>query len=82
MVGNGRNSKTNKCNVVIPILARHIILGSDVLDYSINLACVINILKRTYETEIQSASFYQNPAIIGRIVKTGEAIKIILVLGK
>ena len=30
---------------------------------------VINVLKRTYETEIQSASFYQTPAIRERIVK-------------
>ena len=27
------------------------------------LSDVINILKRTYETEIQSVSFYQTPAI-------------------
>ena len=74
----------HKCNVYIPISAQHIILGSDGLDYSINLfivlikyyiySCrfsgqkrclsdVINILKRTYETEIQSVSFYQTPAI-------------------
>ena len=48
------------------------------LDYSINLyivlitygqqPCVINILKRTYEAEIQSASFYQTPAIRESIV--------------
>jgi len=74
----------NKCSVELPILVQHIILGSDVLDYSINLfivlikyyiySCrfsgqkpcvsgVINILKRTYETEIKSVSFYQTPAI-------------------
>jgi len=90
----------NKCNVELPILAQHIILESDVLDYSINLfivlikyyiySCrffghkpcvsgVINILNRTYETEIQSASFYQTPAIRERIGKNWEAIKIILV---
>jgi hypothetical protein len=67
----------NKCNVEIPISAQHIILGSDMLDYSINLfivlvkyyiySCrfsgqkpcvsgVINISKRTYETEMQFAS--------------------------
>ena len=84
MVRNGRNVKKNKCNVEIPISAQHIILGSDMLDYSINLfiflikyyiyfcrfsgqkrcaSDVINILKRTYETEIQSVSFYQTPAI-------------------
>ena len=40
---------------------------------------VINILIHTYETEIQSASFYQTPAIKKRIVKKWEAIKIILV---
>jgi hypothetical protein len=80
----------NKCNVKIPISAQHIILGSDMLYYSINLfivlskyyihSCrfsrqtpcvsgVINILKRTYETEIISASFYQTPTIRERIVK-------------
>jgi len=74
----------NKCNVEIPISAQHIILGSYMLDYSINLfivlikyyiySCrfsglkpcasgVINISKRTYETENQSASFYQTLAI-------------------
>ena len=67
----------NKCNVGIPMSAQHIILGSDMLDYSINIfivlikyyiyscrfseqkSCasgVINILKRTYETEMQFAS--------------------------
>ena len=65
--------KKNECNVELLIVAQHIILGSNVLDYSINLyivlikygqqPCVINILKRTYEAEIQSASFYQTPAI-------------------
>ena len=70
-------------HVEIPISAQHI-LGSDMLDYSINLfivlikyyiyTCrfsgqkpcvsdVINMLKRTYETEIKSVSFYQTPAI-------------------
>jgi hypothetical protein len=29
--------KKNKCNVELPISAQHIILGSDMLDYSINL---------------------------------------------
>ena len=33
--------KKNKCNVEIPISAQHIILGSDVLDYSINLFIVL-----------------------------------------
>jgi hypothetical protein len=40
---------------------------------------VINILKRTYETEIQSASIYETPTIRDRIVKKWEDIKIILV---
>ena len=40
---------------------------------------VINILKHTYETEIQSASFYQTPTIRERIVKKLQDIKIILV---
>ena len=31
----------NKCNVEIPISAQHIILGSDMLDYSINLFIVL-----------------------------------------
>jgi hypothetical protein len=71
--------KKNECNVELLIVAQHITLGSDVLDYSINLyivlitygqqPCVINILKRTYEAEIQSASFYQTPTIRERIVK-------------
>jgi len=90
----------SKCNLEIPISAQHIILGSDMLEYSINLfivlikyyiySCrfsghkpcvsgVINILKRTYETEVSSASFYQTPAIRERIVKKLEDIKIILV---
>ena len=90
----------NKCNVKIPISAQHIILGSDMLDYSINIfivlskyyiySCrfsgqtpcvsgVVNILKRTYEAEIISASFYQTPTIRERIVKKWEDIKIILV---
>jgi hypothetical protein len=75
---------TSVIDNVIWISAQHIILGSDMLDYSINLfiflikyyiyfckfsgqkrcvSDVINILKRTYETEIQSVSFYQTPAI-------------------
>jgi hypothetical protein len=90
----------NKCNVEMPISAQHIILGSDMLDYSINIfivlikyyiySCrfsrqtpcvsgVINILKRTYETERQFASIYQTPTIRDRIVKKWEDIKIILV---
>ena len=91
----------NKCNVEIPSSAHHIILGSDMLDYSINIfivlikyyiySCwfsgqkpcvsgVINILKRTYETERQFASIYQTPTIRdNRIVKKWEDIKIILV---
>ena len=100
MVWNSRNIKKNKCNVELPILAQHIILGSDELNYSINLfivlikyyiyscrfsgqkpcvSSVVNILKRTDEIEVQSASFYQNPAIRERIVKKREDIKIILV---
>ena len=72
-------SKKTECNVELLIVAQHMIFGSDVLDYSINLyivlikygqqPCVINILKRTYEAEIQSASFYQTPAIRESIVK-------------
>ena len=31
----------NKCNVEIPISVQHIILGSDMLDYSINLFIVL-----------------------------------------
>jgi hypothetical protein len=31
----------NKCNVEIPISAQHIILGSDMLDYSINIFIVL-----------------------------------------
>jgi hypothetical protein len=90
----------NKCNVKIPISAQHIIIGSDMLDYSINIFIVlikyyiyscrffgqtpcasgaINILKRTYETEILSASFYHTPTIRERIVKKWEDIKRILV---
>ena len=33
--------KKTKCNVEIPISAQHIILGSDMLDYSINLFIVL-----------------------------------------
>ena len=33
--------KKNKCNVELPISAQHIILGSDMLDYSINLFIVL-----------------------------------------
>jgi hypothetical protein len=90
----------NKCNVKIPISAQHIIIGSDMLDYSINIfivlikyyiyscrfsgqtPCVsgaINILKRTYETEMLSGSFYHTPTIRERIVKKWEDIKRILV---
>ena len=71
--------KNTECNVELLIVEQHIILGSDVLDYSINLyiflikygqqPCVIHILKRTNEAEIQSASFYQIPAIRESIVK-------------
>ena len=71
--------KNTECNVELLIVEQHIILGSDVLDYSINLyivlikygqqPCVIHILKRTNEAEIQSASFYQTPAIRESIVK-------------
>ena len=43
---------------------------------------VINILKRTYETEIQSVSFYETPIIRERIMKKWEDIKTILVKGK
>jgi hypothetical protein len=45
----------------------------------VNFWTLINVLKRTYETEIQSASFYQTPAIRESIVKKWEYIKIILV---
>ena len=90
----------NKCNVEIPISAQHIILGSDMLDYSINIfivlikyyiyscrfsgqkqcvSSVVNILKRTDEIEVQSASFYQTPVIRETIVKKWEDIKIILI---
>ena len=80
MVGSGKNiKKKTECNVELLIVAQHIILGLDVLDYSINLyiilikygqqQCVIHILKRTYEADIQSASFYQTPAIRESIVK-------------
>ena len=31
----------NKCNVELPILTQHIILGSDVLDYPINVYIVL-----------------------------------------
>jgi hypothetical protein len=40
---------------------------------------VVNIIKCTYEIEVQSASFYQTPAIREIIVKKWEDIKIILV---
>ena len=33
--------KKTKCNVELPISAQHIILGSDMLDYSINLFIVL-----------------------------------------
>jgi len=33
--------KKTKCNVEIPISAQHIILGSDMLDYSMNLFIVL-----------------------------------------
>jgi hypothetical protein len=35
------NKKKTKCNVELPISAQHIILGSDMLDYSINLFIVL-----------------------------------------
>ncbi len=41
MVRNGRNIKKNKCNVEIPLSTQHMILGSDMLDYSINLFIVL-----------------------------------------
>jgi len=65
MVGNGRNIKKttkknkNKCYVVkLPILAQHIILGSDVLDYSINLFIVLSITS-TLEDFMDKNHVYQ-----------------------
>jgi hypothetical protein len=40
---------------------------------------VINILKCTYETEIQSAFYHQTTAIRENVMKKWECIKIILV---
>jgi len=54
----------NKCNIEIPISAQHIILGSDMLDYSINLFIVlINLMIKYY---IYSCRFSgQNPCVSG-----------------
>ena len=72
--------KKNKCNVELPISAQHIILGSDMLDYSINLFIVL------IQYYIYSCRFSgQKPCVSGnkyireRIVKKWEDIKIILV---
>ena len=44
----------NKCNVELPILAQHIILGSDMLDYSINLLIVILSITSTFPDKTMS----------------------------
>ena len=44
----------NKCNVELPILAQHIILGSDGLDYSINLLIVILSITSTFPDKTMS----------------------------
>ena len=44
----------NKCNVELPILAQHIILGSEMLDYSINLLIVILSITSTFPDKTMS----------------------------
>jgi hypothetical protein len=48
-------------------------------EYINRVSSVVNILKRTDEIEVQSASFYQTPVIRETIVKKWEDIKIILI---
>ena len=70
MDGNGRNIKKNKCNVELAILAQHIILGSDGLDYSINIFIVL------IKYYIYSCRFSRQKTCVSGVIKW-EYIKII-----
>ena len=53
-----KKHKKNKCYVELPILAQPILLGSDVLDYSINLFIILSITS-TLEDFMDKNHVYQ-----------------------